>query len=463
MKDRAPEPIVRAIVNRPFLLTLTVCVGLFTLAYTGVRPDADTQSALVRTTIGIFFITAYALGAQMVQRLWLIAVVGAATLWAGLYFMGSAPAAGIAPTIPILILGGIGIGLSGLGALYCRRFGITILLAPGFFALAAFASAGLQPMILLCYGIGACLTIIISILLTHAYDQAQRQGLGPAKAAAEGIKQTASYAFFALFFAVGVGGFSLAGMDDVLSTTIVPEGFEPFRFFISIGLFSLPPIFLLPGLLWITHRFDRQLHKRASGRFDAIIPALWARARNFYALQTSYGLVAIAGVLLIVSIFVGTATTIVTVLGVGVFLSVLVGLAFFSLRVFIVTMTLLSLGAGLSTGVASIFGNIPILGFDLVAGLFLLALILAIPAQQFMQVSGDSKYRRTVMATFVQRTVGPFLTATGFVLTILTMMSLTQIWPSAVSVGHWILISLGLSLFLCPAVMGILSSRYGKY
>ncbi|MEO1426872.1 MAG: hypothetical protein AAFU58_08840, partial [Pseudomonadota bacterium] len=99
MKDRAPEPIVRAIVNRPFLLTLTVCVGLFTLAYTGVRPDADTQSALVRTTIGIFFITAYALGAQMVQRLWLIAVVGAATLWAGLYFMGSAPAAGIAPTI----------------------------------------------------------------------------------------------------------------------------------------------------------------------------------------------------------------------------------------------------------------------------------------------------------------------------------------------------------------------------
>ncbi|MEL6113357.1 MAG: hypothetical protein AAFR20_11200, partial [Pseudomonadota bacterium] len=464
MKDRAQKPLIRAIVNRPFLLTLTVCVGLFTLAYTGDQPTEGGSRAILQTAFGLFALMVFAIGVQILAHRSLMLALGAAIVWVVSAGVLAAPlvAATDDPVMACLIAA-VGIMLMGCGAVFCRRIGLATLLAPGLFILAGFATAGLGIVGPFVHALGATTVMIISILLAHSVDQAHLQGYRPAPAAGEALNQTASYGFFALLFAMGVGlAFLVVKQGDLLSS-LAPGAFDPWRFFVSIGLFSLPALLLLPGLLWLSHGFDQQIHGGQVGRFDALIPAAWARFRTFYAIQTSYGILAIAVVLLISSLFLTPLSAIGPILVGGLFLSIVVGVAFFSLRAFIMAASLLVLGGGLGTAIDS-FIFTPVLPVpDRLASLYFAALVLAIPAQHFMQVSSDSKYRRTVLATVIQRTAGPALLAAGLVLSILSLVSITSLWPQAVLVARWLSVIFALSFFMGPAVMVVLSSRYGKY
>ncbi|MEL6112587.1 MAG: hypothetical protein AAFR20_07270, partial [Pseudomonadota bacterium] len=125
MKDRAQDPLIRAIVNRPFLLTLTVCVGLFTLAYTGDQPTEGVGRALLQTAFGLFALKVFAIGVQILAHRSLTLTLGAAIVWVvGAGVLAAPLVAAMDDPVMACLIAAVGIMLMGCGAVFCRRIGL---------------------------------------------------------------------------------------------------------------------------------------------------------------------------------------------------------------------------------------------------------------------------------------------------------------------------------------------------
>ena len=483
MNDTALRPIIRAIVDRPFLIGITILIGLFTLAYAGGPSDSNSYEYVAKSTAFIGWVLSFTVGTQiflfapsfrriLILALWLVAT--------GILFR---PSLGNGPENAILIgCTGLGLLVTASGSVLSRRLGVSLfcVVIIGALALAAGLAIGSNAQFLLAM---ACVYFVqISLFAAVKFDQFRLQTQTTRIAAGVSMEAVLPFVFMGLMFALALvlgaqliqiydlSGHGVASADGLSHLHNWYQGFdalESMNVFAVVGFFVLPVCLMLPGLFWLAAPLDNGFRDPREGRLDAIVPTVWAKVRHFYSSQVSYAIVLITGVLVMVSLLVlpGLPIGAIFILFAGI--AFCAGGSFFSLRVFILMAGWLILTAWpalvLTMIIVNAFGLVQPQMVDFSLAMFIAAAGFAVIAAEFSTTSLNVKFARTLMVTLIAKAIGPYFLLAGAGMLMTVGSGIALLWPAAIIMAMFQGIIVILTIIIAPALLTILSLRYGKF
>ncbi len=486
------------IVDRPLVNLSLVIAGFLVMTISGLGEGISSRGVLSYYPLW-FFGFGLALVLMLPLLFWfailgdrkrrILSVIGLVVgLWLALsgqgLFVGNSEIS-ISFSVQSFILIFLALGLTSLGAIWCEKLPLVILSAIPILILALFAGAGMMvkmglsvmadtyapsfavpAVALLVFGVSAGAVTALTIGLK--YMAAFGIGRQPRDSASEAVNNSLTFVMFSICtgMSMAIAGTFLS--DDIALVTAI-TGAQPL-FGLCVSAFaSLGILMILPGFLWLMEKQKPLLNdiKEITSNHKNFEPPgfsiLWKQTRKLLPIPSAYGLVFIVAIVCVV-LTVGVPTRpdgaeiLFTLLIIGIS-----GICFLSLRVLVITGVLLTMSMIIAVSLMNAGVGDQLHTMDRLAAIALASILLADVMLRFRDLSVIEKRSRAVVAKITKKASGPYLLFSGTILTILVMADTANFWVSAGNIGVHFVIMAAVMFFLLPAVVTILSSRYGKF